>query len=52
MKIDRSFSCIMSMHASSMRVSQRFDARHAGDGDDCLIITMPPPEVVAQWDSE
>ena len=25
-------------------------AAYAGVGDDCLIITMPPPEVIAQWD--
>src|SRR6188768_939141 len=24
---------------------------NAGDGSDCLIITMPPPEVIAQWDA-
>ena len=23
---------------------------YAGVGDDCLIISMPPPEVIAQWD--
>ena len=23
---------------------------NAGDGSDCLIITMPSPEVVARWD--
>jgi hypothetical protein len=22
----------------------------SGDGKDCLIITMPPPEVMGQWD--
>jgi hypothetical protein len=22
---------------------------HAGAGKDCLIITMPPPDVIAQW---
>jgi hypothetical protein len=25
-------------------------AAYAGVGNDCLIITMPPPEVIAQWD--
>ena len=25
-------------------------AAYAGVGNDCLIITMPPPEVTAQWD--
>ena len=25
-------------------------AAYAGAGNDCLIITMPPPEVIAQWD--
>ena len=25
-------------------------AAYASVGDDCLIITMPPPEVIAQWD--
>lgn len=25
-------------------------AAYAGTGNDCLIITMPPPEVIAQWD--
>ena len=24
---------------------------NVGDGSDCLIITMPPPEVIAQWDA-
>jgi hypothetical protein len=24
---------------------------NARDGSDCLIITMPPPEVIAQWDA-
>jgi hypothetical protein len=24
---------------------------NAGDGSDCLIITMPPPDVIAQWDA-
>ena len=28
--------------------SQR-SAAYAGAGGDCLIITMPPPEVIAQW---
>ena len=27
-------------------------AAYAGAGNDCLIITMPPPEVIAQWDGQ
>jgi hypothetical protein len=26
-------------------------AAYAGVGNDCFIITMPPPEVIAQWDA-
>jgi hypothetical protein len=30
-------------------LDERSQAATAGAGNDCLIITMPPPEVIAQW---
>jgi hypothetical protein len=30
-------------------LDERSQSATAGAGNDCLIITMPPPEVIAQW---
>jgi hypothetical protein len=37
-------------HACILNEKSQALTLDAGDGAGCLIITMPPPEVVAQWD--
>lgn len=37
-------------HACILNEKSKALTLDAGDGNDCLIITMPPAEVVAQWD--
>ena len=37
-------------HACILNEKSQALTLDAGDANDCFIITMPPPEVMAQWD--
>lgn len=43
--------CSYNGQACILTESSQAATTDAGPANDCLIITMPPPEVIAQWDA-